>query len=84
MLILCVEHLTILYLSYNLEVHKFERTVGCVEVWGRFSRSGLTQDIKLGSCIFQCDVPYQWIAKRQVGPVSVYLDGVGCHVVSAS
>ena len=45
------------------------------------SRSGLTQDIKMGSCVFQCDVPHQWIAQRQVGPVSVYCDGVGCRVL---
>ena len=44
---------------------------------GRISRSGLTQDIKMGSC----DVPHKWIAQRQVGPVSVYCDGVGCHVL---
>ena len=31
--------------------------------------------------VFQCDVPHQWIAQRQVGPVSVYCDGVGCHVL---
>ena len=52
-------------------------------VWkgrGRISWSGLTQDIKMGSCVFQCDVPHQWIAQQQVGPVSVYCDGVGCHV----
>ena len=35
---------------------------------GRISWSGLTQDIKMGSCVFQCDSPYQWIAQRQVGP----------------
>ena len=35
----------------------------------------------MGSCAFQCDVPHQWIAQRQVGPVSVYCDGVGCHVL---
>ena len=35
----------------------------------------------LGSCVFQCDVPHQWIAQRQVGPVSVYCDCVGCHVL---
>ena len=34
---------------------------------GRISRSGLTQDIKMGSCVFQCDVPHQGIAQRQVG-----------------
>ena len=27
------------------------------------SRSGLTQDIKMGNCVFQCDVPHQWIAQ---------------------
>ena len=53
----------------------------CVEGWGRISRSGLTQDIKMGSCVFHCDVPHQWIAQRQVGPVSVYCDGVGCRVL---
>ena len=52
-----------------------------VEGQGRISRSGLTQDIKMGSCVFQCDVPHQWIAQRQVGPVSVYCDGVGCRVL---
>ena len=25
---------------------------------------------KMGSCVFQCDVPLQWIAQSQVGPVS--------------
>ena len=25
---------------------------------GRIYRSDLTQDIKLGSCVFQCDVPH--------------------------
>ena len=35
----------------------------------------------MGSCLFQCDVPHQWIAERQVGPVAVYCDGVGCHVL---
>ena len=53
----------------------------CVEGRGRISRSGLTQDIKMVSCVFQCDVPHQWIAQRQVGPVSVYCDGVGCRVL---
>ena len=41
-----------------------ERSLGCVEGRGRISRSGLTQDIKMGSCVFQCDVPHQWIAQR--------------------
>ena len=35
----------------------------------------------MGSCVFQCDVPHQWIAQRQVGPMSVYCDEVGCHVL---
>ena len=58
------------------------RSLVCVEGRGRICRSGLTQDIKIGSCVFQWDVPHQWIAQRQVGPVSVYCDWVGCHVLS--
>ena len=61
--------------------HQVERSLVCVEGRGRISRSGLTQDIKMSSCVFQCDVPHQWIAQRQVGPVSVYCDGVGCRVL---
>ena len=38
-------------------------------------------DIKMGSCVSQCDIPHQWIAQRQVGTVSVYYDRVGCHVL---
>ena len=53
----------------------------CVEDWGRISRSGLTQDIKMGICVILCDVQYQWIAQRQVGSVSLYCDSVGCHVL---
>ena len=53
----------------------------CVEGRGRISRSGLTQDIKMGSCVFYCDVPHQWISQRRVSPVSVYCDGVGFHVL---
>ena len=30
--------------------------------------------------LFQCDVTHQWIEQRQVDPVSVYCDGVGCYV----
>ena len=45
------------------------------------SRSGLTQDIKMGSCVFTCDVPHKLIAQRQVGPVSVYFDGLGCDAL---
>ena len=29
----------------------------------------------MGSCVFQFDVPHQWIAQPQVGPVFVYCDG---------
>ena len=58
-----------------------ERLLVCVEHRGRISWSGLTQDIKMGSCVFQCDVPHQWIAQRQAGPVSVYCDGVGFHIL---
>ena len=36
-------------------------------------------DIKMGSCVFQCDVPHQWIAQLQA--VSVYCDGVGWGVI---
>ena len=35
-----------------------ERLLGGVKGRGRISRSGLTQDIKMGSCVFQCDVPH--------------------------
>ena len=40
----------------------------CVERRGNISWSGLTQYIRIGGCVFQCDVPQQWIAQRQVGP----------------
>ena len=53
----------------------------CVEDQGRNTLLGLTRDIKMGSFVFQCDVPHQWIAQRQVGPLSVYCDGFGCHVL---
>ena len=48
---------------------------------GGTSRSGMTQCIKMGSCIFHCDVPHQKIAQRHVGHVSEYCDGLGCHVL---
>ena len=38
--------------------YKVERLMVCVAARGRISRSGLTQDIKMGSCVFQCDVPF--------------------------
>ena len=31
----------------------------------------------MDSYVFQCDVPQQWIAQRQLGAVSVYFDGWG-------
>ena len=68
-------------LATTIPVHKIERSMVCVEERGKISQSGLTQDIKMGSGVFQCDVPHQWIAQRQVGPVSVYCDRVGCHVL---
>ena len=66
---------------YFLPPKQQQRSLVCVEGQGRISWSGLTQDIKIGSCVFQCDVPNQWIAQRQVGPVSVYGEGVGCNVL---
>ena len=53
----------------------------CVEGQRRISRSDLTNDSKMGSFVFLCDVLHIWIAQRQVGPVAVYCDGVGCHVL---
>ena len=61
--------------------HEVERSLVCVEGRGGISRSGLTKEIKLGSGVFQCDIPHQLIAQRQVGPVSVYCDGVDSHVL---
>ena len=68
-------------LATTIPVHKVERSMVCVEGRGRISRLCLTQDIKMGRCVFQCDVSRQWIAQRQVGPVSVYCDLLGCHVL---
>ena len=59
--------------------HKVEHSLVCVEGWGSISQSGLTKDIKMGRCVLQCDIPHQWIAL--CSPVSVYCDGVGCHVL---
>ena len=71
--------------STTIQYHKVECSLVCVEGRGRISRVGLTQDIKMGSCVFQCDVPHQWIAQRWVGPVSVYCvrGGVSCLVSAA-
>ena len=44
-------------------------------------RSGMIHDITMGSCVFRCDVQHQWIAQQLVSHVSVYCDGVGCHVL---
>ena len=59
--------------------HRVERSLVCVKDRERISRSGLTQDIKMDSCVLQGDVPHQWIAQRQVRHMSVYCDG--CHVL---
>ena len=45
-----------------------ERLLVCVEGRGRISRSGLTQDIKLGSC----DVPQQWIENNDRSAPCLY------------
>ena len=36
---------------------RVERSLVCVEGRGRISQSGLTKDIKMGSCVFQCNGP---------------------------
>ena len=38
-------------------------------------------DYQSGSCVFQCDVLHQWIAQRQVSPVSAYCDAEGYHAL---
>ena len=43
--------------------------------------SGLIQDIKISSYVLKCDVLCQLIAQRQDDHVSVYCDGLRCHVV---
>ena len=54
-----------------------------LQVW-KVSWLGQTQVIKIGKYIFQCDVQHQWIAQRQVGPVSIYnvlwRGGVSCSM----
>ena len=40
----------------------------CVEGRRRISWSGLTQDIKMGSYVIQCDVPHKWIAATDWPP----------------
>ena len=46
-------------------------------VFGRSGEDFPVDDIKMGSYVFQCNVSHQWIAQRQVSPISVYRDGVG-------
>ena len=48
--------------------HKVERSLVCVEGYRRIIQSGLTQDIKMGSCVFQCDVPHKWITQDRSAP----------------
>ena len=57
--------------------YRVEHSLLCEEGWGRISRLGLTHDIKMGSYVFQCDIPHQWIAQQQIDPVSVYYDKWG-------
>ena len=52
----------------------------CVEGCGRISRSGPTQDNRIGSYVFLCNVPHQWRV-RQIRPVYLYYNGVWCHVL---
>ena len=52
-----------------------------MEGFGGFLGVRLDQDIKIGSCKLQCDDLNQWITERQLGPVSVYCDGVECHYI---
>ena len=61
-------------LATTIPVHKVERSLVCVEGQGRISWSGLSQEIKMGSCVFQCDVPHQCILWR---------GGVSCPVSAA-
>ena len=62
--------------------HKAERPLVFVEGRGTISRSIRNQDIKMGSCVYQCDVPHEWIAQPQVSPVYMYtvtgLDAMSC------
>ena len=67
---------------HNTVHHRVERSLFCVEGRGRIPRSGLTQDIKMVTCVFHCDVPHQWIAQRQVSPVTCLYTVTGWGVVS--
>ena len=41
----------------------------------------ITFSRKSNKLVFQCDIPHQWIAQQQFGPVSEYCGGVGCHIL---
>ena len=66
----------------SYQYHKVECSLLCVEGRGRNSQSGLTYDIKMGSRVFQCDVPHQWIAQRKGRPrvCILWRGGVSCPV----
>ena len=68
-------------LIYTTTASQIWAFASSVEVSGRISRSSQTQVIKMGICSFQCKVPLQWILQQQVGPVSIYCDRIGCHVL---
>ena len=55
--------------------YSVEHSLVCVEGWGRISRVWHKTLKWVAICI---------PAQRQVGPVSVYCDGAGCHVLSAA
>ena len=61
-------------------VAEFSVAASSVSTQGR-PKPGLTQDIKMGSCVFTCNISRRWIIQQQVDPVSVYCDGVGCRVL---
>ena len=68
------------YFQHNSNVELCVRW--CVWKVGKgFPDRVLPKTLRMGSCIFQCNVPHQWIAQRQVGSVSVYCDRVGCHAL---
>ena len=70
--------------SFRLTTNITAVSLVCVKGRGRISQSGLTQDIKMGSCEFQCDVPHQWITQRQVGQCLYIVTGWGGVLLSLS
>ena len=59
--------------DFRLTTSITELSFRCVCTCGRSGKdSPIGSDIKMGSCVFQCGVPHQWIVQQQVGPVSVY------------